>query len=278
MITADFASASSRARSALDSAPATNAISGSSRSASSVRQPRAAARTPPSAGGPTATTAEVELPGAERLERVGRVDLLERRCLVAGQQRADRLVAARRRRRSARSAGRTLGEALEPAPARRRGRCGSTGSSTNAAAPARSPSSADGAVADQRDREVAGVGVLLELPEHRLEPRERRRPAAPPRAVLAGEPERGAGAAGDDRLGAARADGLDHGPGAIGVGVDHQHDAVAVLERVDLVGQLILDRQLAGAVAGIAGGACGAVGARLERARRRRARSAAGTA
>ena len=115
-----------------------------------------------------------------------------------------------------------------------------------AAAPARRPSTRDGAVPDQRDGKVARVRVLLELPEHRLEPRLLGGEQDRARAVLARQPQRGAGAAGQDRLPAASADRLDHRLRTFRLGVDDQDHAVAVLERVDLVGQLIVDRQLGG--------------------------------
>ena len=66
--------------------------------------------------------------------------------------------------------------------------------------------------------------------------------------MLAGQPERSAGAPCEDRLGAPRADGLDHRLRPVGIGVDHEHDPVAALELVDLVRELILDGQRPDAV------------------------------
>ena len=111
------------------------------------------------------------------------------------------------------------------------------------------PVEANRAVSDQRDREVAGVGVLLQLPEHRLEPGQVAGEHDRARTMLARQAERGAGAPGQDRLGAPGADGLDHRLRPIGVRVDHEHEPVAALELVDLVRELILDRQRRDAVA-----------------------------
>ena len=86
--------------------------------------------------------------------------------------------------------------------------------------------------------------MLLELPEHRLEPRQVAGQQHRARAVLAGQPERRRSARRARIALAPRARTASTSDlRAVGVGVDHQHHAVVGLERVDLVGQLILDRR-----------------------------------
>ena len=241
MITADFAAASSLARSALERASPTNTISGSSRRTSSVAASRISANDA-ERGRPTATTPRSNASARSvssalagsiwRMSMFSSPDSSEPICSSSSPPEAISAilrVGAPEIRSSLPSA------AVEAGVVDRivdeRGRAGAEAVQ------------ADRAVTDERDREMARVGMLLELPEHRLEPGQVAGEHDSARAVLAGQAERRARAPREDRLRPARTDGLDHRLRAVRVGVDHEHDPVTALELVDLVRELILDRQ-----------------------------------
>ena len=185
---------------------------------------------------------EIERLLPERIERIRRLDLLDVDVLVARQQRADLLVQLGVLGDQRDPPRRRPGDSLEPAErSLEAGLVDRIVDERNGAGA--ETVEANRAVSHQRDREVAGVRVLLQLPEHRFEPGQVAGEHDCARAVLAGQAERSARPPREDRLGPPRADGLDHRLGPIGVGVDHEHDPVAALELIDLVRELILDGQ-----------------------------------